>query len=89
MSAMELVGYKDKEHLKRSFPWCYQKQLMSTFVACFDQFFNFQDVRGESRSMRLDLMRIANLVTGMARVAVLRTPEFHNKKNQNPKTKII
>ena len=42
--------------------------------------------------MKLELMeRIANLVTGMARVAVPRTPRMPliRKKNQNPKTKII
>ena len=51
MSAMELVGYKDKEHLKRSLSMVLPKTAdeKETFAACFDQFFNFQDVRGEEQ----------------------------------------
>ena len=51
MSAMELVGYKDKAHLKRSLSMVLPKTAdeKETFAACFDQFFNFQDVRGEEQ----------------------------------------
>ena len=51
MSTMELVGYKDKEHLKRSLSMVLPKTAdeKETFAACFDQFFNFQDVRGEEQ----------------------------------------
>ena len=51
LSAMELVGYKDKEHLKRSLSMVLPKTAdeKETFAACFDQFFNFQDVRGEEQ----------------------------------------
>ena len=51
MSAMKLVGYKDKEHLKRSLSMVLPKTAdeKETFAACFDQFFNFQDVRGEEQ----------------------------------------
>ena len=51
MSAMELVGYKDKAHLKRSLSMVLPKTAdeKETFAACFDKFFNFQDVRGEEQ----------------------------------------
>ena len=51
MLAIELVGYKDKEHLKRSLSMVLPKTAdeKETFAACFDQFFNFQDVRGEEQ----------------------------------------
>ena len=51
MSTMELVGYKDKEHLKRSLSMVLPKTAdeKETFAACFDQFFNFQDVRSEEQ----------------------------------------
>ena len=50
MSAVELVGYKDKAHLKRSLSMVLPKTAdeKNTFDACFDQFFRFQDVRVES-----------------------------------------
>ena len=50
ISAVELVGYSDKEHLKRSLSMVLPKTADEkvTFDACFDQFFRFQDVRGES-----------------------------------------
>ena len=50
ISAVELVGYKDKEHLKRSLSMVLPKTADEkvTFDTCFDQFFRFQDVRGES-----------------------------------------
>lgn len=50
MSAVELVGYKDKAHLKRSLSMVLPKTAdeKNTFDACFDQFFRFQDVRGET-----------------------------------------
>ena len=43
MSAMELVGYRDKEHLKRSLSMVLPKTAdeKETFAACFDQFFAF------------------------------------------------
>ena len=52
MSAVELVGYKDKAHLKRSLSMVLPKTAdeKNTFDACFDKFFRFQDVRGESTS---------------------------------------
>ena len=50
MSAVELVGYHDKAHLKRSLSMVLPKTAdeKNTFDACFDQFFRFQDVRGET-----------------------------------------
>ena len=52
ISAVELVGYSDKAHLKRSLSMVLPKTAdeKNTFDACFDQFFRFQDVRGESTS---------------------------------------
>ena len=52
ISAVELVGYSDKAHLKRSLSMVLPKTADEkvTFGACFDQFFRFQDVRGESTS---------------------------------------
>ena len=52
ISAVELVGYSDKAHLKRSLSMVLPKTADEkvTFDACFDQFFRFQDVRGESTS---------------------------------------
>jgi uncharacterized protein with von Willebrand factor type A (vWA) domain len=50
MSVIELVGYEDKAHLKRSLSLALPKTAdeKSTFDACFDSFFQFQDVRGET-----------------------------------------
>ena len=50
MSVVELVGYEDKAHLKRSLSLALPKTAdeKSTFDACFDSFFQFQDVRGET-----------------------------------------
>ena len=49
ITAVELVGYSDKEHLKRSLSMVLPKTADEkvTFDACFDQFFRFQDVRGD------------------------------------------
>ena len=49
ISAVELVGYSDKAHLKRSLSMVLPKTAdeKNTFDACFDQFFRFQDVRGD------------------------------------------
>ena len=54
MSVVELVGYKDKAHLKRSLSLALPKTAdeKSTFDACFDSFFQFQDVRGEAAGDR-------------------------------------
>jgi uncharacterized protein with von Willebrand factor type A (vWA) domain len=50
MSVVELVGYEDKAHLKRSLSLALPKTAdeKNTFDACFDSFFQFQDVRGET-----------------------------------------
>ena len=50
MSVVELVGYEDKAHLKRSLSLALPKTAdeKRTFDACFDSFFQFQDVRGET-----------------------------------------
>ena len=52
MSVVDLVGYEDKAHLKRSLSLALPKTAdeKNTFDACFDQFFQFQDVRGETAS---------------------------------------
>ena len=52
MSVVDLVGYEDKAHLKRSLSLALPKTAdeKNTFDACFDQFFQFQDVRGEIAS---------------------------------------
>ena len=49
MSVVDLVGYENKAHLKRSLSLALPKTAdeKNTFDACFDQFFQFQDVRGE------------------------------------------
>lgn len=49
LGAVELVGYRDKAYLKRSLATVLPKTVdeKDTFDACFDQFFDFQDVRGE------------------------------------------
>jgi hypothetical protein len=49
LGAVELVGYRDKAYLKRSLATVLPKTAdeKDTFDACFDQFFDFQDVRGE------------------------------------------
>ena len=54
MSVVELVGYEDKAHLKRSLSLALPKTAdeKSTFDACFDSFFQFQDVRGETAGDR-------------------------------------
>jgi uncharacterized protein with von Willebrand factor type A (vWA) domain len=50
ISAVELVGYSDKAHLKRSLSMVLPKTAdeKETFDACFDNFFRFQDVRGDA-----------------------------------------
>ena len=56
ISAVELVGYEDKAHSNVLCPSCCQKRLTRkvTFDACFDQFFRFQDVRGETTNDSAD-----------------------------------
>ena len=53
ISAVELVGYSDKAHLKRSLSMVLPKTAdeKETFDACFDNFFRFQDVRGMPNQM--------------------------------------
>ena len=50
LSAVELVGYKDKEFLKDSLSIVLPKtpDEKETFDTCFDQFFTFKDISGES-----------------------------------------
>lgn len=52
ISTVELVGYSDKAHLKRSLSMVLPKTAdeKETFDACFDNFFRFQDVRGDAQS---------------------------------------
>lgn len=49
MEAVELVGYKDREMLKRSLSLVLPKTAdeKETFESCFDQFFAFKDVSSE------------------------------------------
>jgi uncharacterized protein with von Willebrand factor type A (vWA) domain len=49
LGTVELVGYRDKAFLKRSLATVLPKTIdeKETFAACFDQFFDFQDVRGQ------------------------------------------
>lgn len=50
INAVKLVGYSDKAHLKRSLSMVLPKTAdeKETFDACFDNFFRFQNVRGDS-----------------------------------------
>ena len=52
LSAVELVGYRDKEFLKDSLSIVLPKtpDEKETFETCFDQFFAFKDISGESSS---------------------------------------
>ena len=52
LSAVELVGYRDKEFLKDSLSIVLPKtpDEKETFETCFDQFFAFNDISGESSS---------------------------------------
>ena len=47
-NTVELVGYQDREFLKRSLALALPKTLdeKETFDACFDRFFSFDDIRG-------------------------------------------
>ena len=49
MNTVELVGYKDREFLKHSLSLFLPKTAdeKETFDTCFDQFFSYEDVRGE------------------------------------------
>lgn len=51
-SAVELVGYQDREFLKRSLSLVLPKtpEEKETFDLCFEQFFSFKDVHGERES---------------------------------------
>ncbi|HCY05578.1 MAG TPA: VWA containing CoxE family protein, partial [Gammaproteobacteria bacterium] len=53
LSAVELVGYDDRDYLKRTLSLVLPKTADEkvTFDACFDQFFAFQDVRGEEEDV--------------------------------------
>lgn len=48
MSALELVGYKDREQLKRSLSLVLPKTIdeKDTYDACFEQFFSFDNLEG-------------------------------------------
>ena len=48
-NAVELVGYEDREFLRRTLSLVLPKTAdeKETFDNCFDQFFSFEDVRGE------------------------------------------
>lgn len=48
-NAVELVGYEDRDFLKRTLSLVLPKTAdeKETFENCFDQFFSFEDVRGE------------------------------------------
>ncbi len=50
MNTVELVGYKDREFLKHSLSLVLPKTAdeKETFDTCFDQFFAFDDVKGEA-----------------------------------------
>jgi uncharacterized protein with von Willebrand factor type A (vWA) domain len=52
LNAVELVGYEDRDYLKRTLSLVLPKTADEkvTFDACFDQFFAFQDVRGEAEA---------------------------------------
>tara|TARA_X000000950_G_scaffold280926_1_gene376529 strand:+ start:2105 stop:3601 length:1497 start_codon:yes stop_codon:yes gene_type:complete len=56
MSAVDLVGYEDREFLKRSLSLVLPKtpDEKATFDACFDQFFAFKDVRGDEASAQAE-----------------------------------
>jgi hypothetical protein len=51
-NAVELVGYEDRDFLKRTLSLVLPKTAdeKETFDSCFDQFFSFEDVRGERAS---------------------------------------
>ena len=56
LTAVELVGYEDRDYLKRALSIVLPKteDEKVTFDACFDQFFAFQDVRGEAEAALSD-----------------------------------
>ena len=56
LTAVELVGYEDRDYLKRALSLVLPKteDEKVTFDACFDQFFAFQDVRGEAEAALSD-----------------------------------
>ncbi|TNF87647.1 MAG: hypothetical protein EP301_06405, partial [Gammaproteobacteria bacterium] len=51
-NAVELVGYEDREFLRRTLSLVLPKTAdeKETFENCFDQFFSFEDVHGDRRS---------------------------------------
>ncbi len=55
LNAVELVGYDDRDYLKRTLSLVLPKTADEkvTFDACFDQFFAFQDVRGEADATQM------------------------------------
>ena len=50
MHTVELVGYSDREYLKNSLALVLPKTAdeKATYDACFDQFFAFEDIAGET-----------------------------------------
>ena len=62
LSAVELVGYEDRDYLKRTLSLVLPKteDEKVTFDACFDQFFAFQDVRGEADEGWLAILAMPN-----------------------------
>jgi uncharacterized protein with von Willebrand factor type A (vWA) domain len=53
-NAVELVGYEDRDFLKRTLSLVLPKTAdeKETFETCFDQFFSFEDVKGERGEAR-------------------------------------
>ena len=53
-NAVELVGYEDRDFLKRTLSLVLPKTAdeKETFETCFDQYFSFEDVRGERGEAR-------------------------------------
>ena len=95
ISAVELVGYSDKEHLKRSLSMVLPKTADEkvTFDACFDQFFRFQDVRGDVTNDSADSTEqdgeraVKAVMVKAAALAVILKRRTAARKSPNPRPK--
>ena len=92
-NAVELVGYEDREFLRRTLSLVLPKTAdeKETFDNCFDQFFSFEDVRGErqegagrrGRASRQTATKLAVTVKAAAPVANLSPARKHPAARPN------
>ena len=95
MSTLELVGYRNREELKRSLSLVLPKTIddKETYDACFEQFFSFKNIEADiiessiepADSETVDQGGDGN--TGNGQNSDARSPQSPNKKSKTKKDK--